>query len=1095
MNWMIALMVAGIIWLLMEIREAKRKLQQLQSHILTLSHRIATLEQRGDSDATPTLDSDVESVFDSEFSSELSGDFNSDFNSELDLAHAEQPVISPPTLPSAITEQSEQSSSQSLQTDSTDTVSSTWEELDTNYQASTDTPPRAPSAISQSLHRVKNVAQTWLSTGNIPVKIGMLVLIAAVIAFLRYATNQGWLRLPTEYKLLGVAAAAVGALVFAWLKRDSKRSFSLSVQGGSLGVLLLVIFAAVKMYGLLSPNVGFILSVLTVLLAALLALQQDAKTLAMMAIFAGFLAPIWLSDGSGNHVVLLSYYAVLNVGIFIIAWLRPWRELNLLGFVFTYGIGSTWGGLRYQAADFATTEPFVVLFFLFYLFIPLRYAQRQGQGDSRYQKKVDAALLFGTPLVTLMLQVGMLSQRSDWLALSCLVMGLVYALLAWLVRANPVYETLQKAYVGLAAGLMTLAVPIGLSAKATTALFALEGAGAMWLGAKERRTLTWGFGALLQLGAGVAFFFAYQSTDATGRFVFNDFYLSALLIAVSAWLSTWVSYKASIRFQRGGSDDTIDTQPWLDQWLNASRLATGAQLLFVWGMAWWITATVREILLIEHQHFHLLFGVLTLTAAALVMAYRKYRDNVVIIVLSLLLMTGLLFAVLRTLLGSGLMRLTAYQPLEVVELLACWGLYVVVGVWTWRQLATVTHKMLDGALVTWFLALATFVSTLVYQCLPLSWVVAGSYWWLLFASWLGLAVLLCFTPRWLTWVGRRPNDAWQGVLAAFVMLVISVLFVRLLSVTGGASQWWLPLLNSTDLLMLFIGWIVVSWELQRAQKKDIFVVVVLSYIVALSLVINITWRTVWQWSDGAVWSVMSHPFVWGDGYWLALFGAWVVVALGLWALLQGYVKNLPPRWLPVMQAVFNAVMAVLTVTWFCFLAAPGHIGWQVWLPLFNPLAVLQWAILLLMWLWMCHHDQRFDVSRRSLVVSVLMLLLITVMTLRFVYHYAEITWGVEMFNNAIVQMALTFVWSILGVVSWLVGSRRNSRAVWLLGAVLMSVVLLKLVFIDRGHLGNLFGILSFFAYGLLCVIVGYFAPVPPATQRLHETNSKNVEVS
>ena len=55
---------------------------------------------------------------------------------------------------------------------------------------------------------------------------------------------------------------------------------------------------------------------------------------------------------------------------------------------------------------------------------------------------------------------------------------------------------------------------------------------------------------------------------------------------------------------------------------------------------------------------------------------------------------------------------------------------------------------------------------------------------------------------------------------------------------------------------------------------------------------------------------------------------------------------------------------------------------------------------------------------------------------------------------------------------------------WLAGAVLMAVVLAKLLLVDRSHLGNLFGIVSFIAYGLLCTVIGYFAPAPPraATQ-------------
>ena len=84
-----------------------------------------------------------------------------------------------------------------------------------------------------------------------------------------------------------------------------------------------------------------------------------------------------------------------------------------------------------------------------------------------------------------------------------------------------------------------------------------------------------------------------------------------------------------------------------------------------------------------------------------------------------------------------------------------------------------------------------------------------------------------------------------------------------------------------------------------------------------------------------------------------------------------------------------------------------------------------------------------------------------------------------MFSSGLVQTSLTVVWSLLGVVGWILGARRGQRGLWLAGAVLMAVVLAKLVLVDRGHLGNLLGIASFIAYGLLCTAVGYFAPAPP----------------
>jgi uncharacterized membrane protein len=76
---------------------------------------------------------------------------------------------------------------------------------------------------------------------------------------------------------------------------------------------------------------------------------------------------------------------------------------------------------------------------------------------------------------------------------------------------------------------------------------------------------------------------------------------------------------------------------------------------------------------------------------------------------------------------------------------------------------------------------------------------------------------------------------------------------------------------------------------------------------------------------------------------------------------------------------------------------------------------------------------------------------------------------------------------VLGVIAWVLGSRRGQRALWLAGALLMGVVLLKLVLIDRHNLGNALGIGSFIAFGLLCTVVGYFAPAPPRAQASEAT--------
>jgi uncharacterized membrane protein len=254
--------------------------------------------------------------------------------------------------------------------------------------------------------------QRWFTVGNVPVKIGMLVLLAGVASLLKYGADQGWFSMPPELKLAGVAAAALAALVFAWRKRASNRVFALSLQGGAIGVLLLVVFAAFKNFGMLPAGAAFALSIVLVASAGVLAVLQDARALAVFALLAGFLAPIWLSTGSGNHVALFSYYAVLNAAIVGIAWHKAWRILNLLGFVFTFGIGIAWGALDYSQAKYASTQPFLVLFFAMYLLIPILFARRRPVGR---RDLIDGCLVFGMPLVAFSLQAGLLDgKRMRW---------------------------------------------------------------------------------------------------------------------------------------------------------------------------------------------------------------------------------------------------------------------------------------------------------------------------------------------------------------------------------------------------------------------------------------------------------------------------------------------------------------------------------------------------------------------------------------------------------------------------------------------------------------------------------------------------------
>lgn len=780
-----------------------------------------------------------------------------------------------------------------------------------------------PDPVSILFGKVK----AWFTEGNIPVKIGMLVLLAGVASLLKYASDQGWVSVPMELRLGGIAAAAIAGLVFAWRQRETRRSFALSLQGGAIGVLMLVTFAAFKLYGFIEAGPAFAITILLVAGLGVLAVLQNALALAVFGLLAGFLAPIWLSTGSGNHVALFSYYAVLNLGIFGIAWHRSWRLLNLLGFVFTFGIGTIWGVLDYQPAKFASTEPFLILFFALYLLIPLLHARRDD-GDDATQRLVDGTLVFGTPLVAFALQAGLLQGERMPLAFSALGLAAIYAALAGLLRNRERYDGVALVYAVLAVGFATLAVPLALSAHATASVFALEGAGLVWLGLRQQQRLPQFAGLLLQLGAAVAFVVGMPSNewDAIGELIArapiaNAHCMSALLIAIAGFVTAWAYRRA----------------------LPGAVVA----VFTLWSLLWWCVAGFGEI-------FDFVPG--------------KHRIDASF---AFVLFTGWLAA-------EGRRRIEGMSVLGGIAATALTlGVPFALG-------QAVQH---DHPLGEW-----------------------GGATWALFAV-LGFRALMCL---------RETGSILRGI--------------------AHAGWWW-------------------SWVTMLAMTA-----------------FHLVYRT-----DGT-------PAEMGDG--------WRILALGLPVLLFALTLRLRPALLaPPLANGFDdyrglldvSAAFVLGVLWAVSLFFPGESAPLPWLPLLNPLELWQVATLMLLAHWAWRGDRAG--SSRVPAFALCAFAWITFATLRAVHQIGDIAWSPSMFGHTEVQTSLTVVWSVLGVLGWIFGSRRGDRLLWAAGAVLMGVVLLKLVLIDRQHLGTLFGIVSFLAYGLLCTAVGYFAPAPPRRSASPEINA------
>ena len=440
----------------------------------------------------------------------------------------------------------------------------------------------------------------WLTGGNTVVRVGVVVLFFGVAFLLKYASER--FDLPIELRLAGVAAGALVLLVLGWRLREQRPGYALSLQGGGIGILYLVIFTAFRLYHLLSPVQAFALLVAVAALSAVTAVAQDALALAVLGSSGGFLAPILASTGGGSHVMLFGYYAVLNAAILTIAWFKAWRVLNLVGFAFTYAIGTAWGVKFYGPEHFASTEPFLALFFVFYLAIPMLFARRRAAGLERY---VDTTLVFGVPLVTFGLQASLVHDFEYAMTWSALVLSAVYLMLARVVfgRRGETLRLLAEAFLALGVVFGSLAIPLALEGRWTSAAWALEGAAIVWVGVRQQRLPARIFGIALQFFAAAAF--VADSSGFTGWLVANSVYLGCVFLALGGLFCAWYldRHRAAI------------TEP--------ERIA--AAVLFAWGIGWWVGGALVEIDRHVPYRYHTQTALVFLTASCVAFSWLHTR--------------------------------------------------------------------------------------------------------------------------------------------------------------------------------------------------------------------------------------------------------------------------------------------------------------------------------------------------------------------------------------------------------------------------------------------------------------------------------------
>ena len=827
-----------------------------------------------------------------------------------------------------------------------------------------------PNAIELGLKAVQN----WFMGGNTIVRVGLVILFIGLSFLARYAAAAGLL--PPELRLAVIGAVGIVLLAIGFKKRVDKPGFALALQGAGVAVMYLTVFAAFKLYDMLPALLAFGFMIVVCALSCALALMQNSRALAVAAFAGGFAVPILLSTGQGSHVGLFSYYMVLNLAILYIAHKRSWRILNVLGFLATFGVATAWGALKFAPEQYASTQPFLIGFALIYIATAILYARNT---PTQLGNAVDSTLVFGTPLIAFGLQAGLTRQFELGTAFSALGFGAVYLLLATLLSRRDQsgksgYRLLIECFIALGVGFATLAVPLALDAQWTSAVWALEGAAAFWVGMRQARWMPRAFGLLLQAVAAVAFINGVGS-NISALPLLNPAFMGAVLIAVPALLIAWWLRQS---LAHSGSS-----------WAKAYAVVEGqlSKPLYLYGFVWWCAALLLEI---------------SRSRPATEMA-------------------------------------VSYLPVFAQSTQALLGMLAV--------LLSMRASQYFGIAKNW--AVATWPSR---ASLAMMLVTLISLW--------DIGSRVLHTPGWMVWPIAlalhywmlRINDRSQaanppagaapiGSLSSVASQINHVMHV------GGV---WLITLLLADVLWFFIG----QGDLWRTAWASVVVLISgIGVLMALSL-----WAGKANQKSAAAqfsWPLNPHAAAY---YWVAAIPLAVLVFAGAFVVsVSSAGRTEPLPYIPLLNPTD------LTIA----LALGALVFWRRAVTSAVPLPAGAAAL---------------GSKRAWTALAALAFIAINTVWLRVAHHFFGVNWNVSsLFNSFVVQTGYAILWTLLALTLMVVAGRRKLRPLWLVGAGLLGVVVVKLLLIDLSNAGGAERIIAFIAVGTLMLVVGYFAPLPPKT--------------
>ena len=242
----------------------------------------------------------------------------------------------------------------------------------------------------------------WLTTGNWPAKVGAGLMIIGFGALLRYLMLN--IILAPHIKLTaGIACSLVLGLLSVWVKNQpNRKEVHLSLGGAALGVAYLTAYSAHAYFGYFDQIQSLCLFFLVAGAASAFAIVSNAMSIAILSIFGAYLAPtlVYTTHTSAEASVIYSYYLIVSLLCLFMIYIRGWRSLIHLSFLFTLagGLFFAWTRSFYLPQYHNVMEPLLLGLITIHLAMPILENQAN---ETKWVSFFDRGYFFLLPIVSL----------------------------------------------------------------------------------------------------------------------------------------------------------------------------------------------------------------------------------------------------------------------------------------------------------------------------------------------------------------------------------------------------------------------------------------------------------------------------------------------------------------------------------------------------------------------------------------------------------------------------------------------------------------------------------------------------------------------